>query len=188
MARKHRDQYETHPEQVDALMNHAPVIGWRSNVILEPFVGTGAIVNRLYECDAFDRDNVIVYTNDIDEKFEATFHMDATKEKFWLGLPDIDWIVTNPPYSHVDEILPFAWESCMEGMAMLLGLNILEPTGGRGDWLKHHPPTSLLIFGSPRPRYLDKGTFFITTAWFVWDKHKGPGTCQIRFLPGWKDV
>ncbi len=186
MARKKNDQYETHPEQVDILIDRVPQIPWRCGVILEPFVGTGAIMDRVYASDMFP-DDLEVITNDIDEKFPATFNMDATEPEFWLGLPDVDWIVTNPPYSHVDEILPMAYDACFEGMAMLLGLNILEPTRGRGEWLAKHPPHHLLIFGSPRPRYLDKGTFFITTAWFVWDKHEECGKCNIKFLTEWKD-
>lgn len=144
-------------------------------VILEPCNGKGDI-SRLFP-------NVV--TNDIVSG--SDYQLDATLKESWNQFPEIDWVVTNPPFVHAPIILPLAYEKAKSGVISLLRLSYLEPCANRAAWLKKHPPTQLLIV-SPRPQYRSdtKGSDSVTSAWFFWEKEKLEGNTKIVFCNDWK--
>lgn len=97
-----------------------------------------------------------VYEGDISSR---VFHFDATSYDHWEGYEAIDYVITNPPFSKVMDILPLAKENSRYGVAMLLGLNFLEPRKNRVDWLIENPISKIILISGDGK-----------TAWFVWDK------------------
>jgi len=162
MARRALDLYETGRAITHALLANEPIRG----SIAEPCVGNGKMARALMGEGRF------IVTNDINPEHEANFHEDATNPDATIWKRRYDWVVTNPPFSLAYPILQLAWQKADIGVAFLLRLTFAEPTLGRGDWLAEHSDsmTRIMPLGSPRPRFLDKGTDLATTAWFVWKK------------------
>src|SRR5688572_7789216 len=121
MTRRANDWYPTTAWATEDLLRHVDIRG----AILEPCVGDRSIANVLSE-----RLGGTVYTNDIDRRWSAHEHADATDPKWWaevLQAQAIDWVVTNPPFNVAAEILPLAFKRARVGVAMLLRLTYLEP-------------------------------------------------------------
>lgn len=163
------DQYPTPEWQTKALLRRVPITG----TVLEPCSGDrylSKVIARTIERP--------VITNDIDPKYDANHHLDATLPFLWSAVGNVDWVVTNPPFNVAMEILQRSYECARLGVAFLLRLSFLEPTeeSKRGDvtyperseWLAAHPPAKLIVL--PRWKYNaeSKGTDSCTTAWMVW--------------------
>src|SRR5574341_517790 len=133
--------------------------------VLEPCVGAGNITNALR--DRIPR--VDVRTNDLDPKWPADWHFDATKPQgIWLR-DRYDWIITNPPFSAATEIVPKAVEVARVGVAMLLRITWLEPCEDRAQWLAKNPPKWQLVM--ERTSFRANGsTDSATSCWFVWSE------------------
>jgi hypothetical protein len=140
-------------------------------VVGEPCVGGGAIASLL---NVWPHTRGI-WTNDIDPKKQADYHLDATLSKSWEEFPNADWIVTNPPYSEfAAPIIKNAYQRARVGVAAFLLTSFLEPCDDRAEFLEKNPPNLVLVF----PRYCfrkDKrgirwATDNITISCFVWDK------------------
>ena len=180
MARKELDFYETPPPLVEALLSRVQIEG----TVFEPCAGDLAIARFFPGC----------LTNDIDSEKDTNMHLDATHRDMWwkyLNRPN-DWVVTNPPFSRAQEILPHAFAWAEKGVAFLLRLSYLEPTAERGQWLHNHRGfLSHIIVFNPRPRFRrnKKGqlaTDSVTVAWFVWEKpHNVYIGTDIHFVKGW---
>lgn len=165
---------------------------------------------RVFECASGNLDMALVLemnelkviTNDLDQQWDADYHLDMTKKTNWESVVTqtgiCDWVITNPPFNSAMPILENAWNFCSVGAAMLLRLTFLEPTSGvgkEGNW-RHYPRkgwlqahrrnlSHLIIFGSPRPSFTDDGkTDSVTTAWMVWQKDHHAGT-DVHFIPDW---
>lgn len=114
---------------------------------------------------------------------------DASKQSYWDNMPDIDWVITNPPYIQptCSQIIEKAFEKANVGIAMLLRLTYLEPCENRAEFLKKYPLSDLLIV-NPRPKFrLDKkGSDNATVAWFVWKKSSFQGT-NIKYITKWNN-
>lgn len=174
MTRKDLDQYPTPVRMLDCLLPSLYLMdngrsGYlhSNHVILEPFAGDGVISNGLKEL------GYSVITNDADERYDCDYHVDMNGvDRLW----PCDWIITNPPFSLLNEFLPLALQSAHVGVAMILRLTALEPTtenGNRGRTLAQYADNMryLMTFGSPRPSYTADGRRdSVTTAWFVWIK------------------
>lgn len=133
--------------------------------IAEPCVGTGDLVAGRED---------VVWTNDIDETREATYHLNASTPGAWLEFPRAPWIVTNPPFNLAHQILTCALDFALDGVAMLLRLSFLEPTEQRAHMLNRRPPTRMLVL--PRISFTGDGkTDNVTCAWLVWSKLVEPG-------------
>jgi hypothetical protein len=164
------DLYETPDWMTAALLRHHPIAG----TVLEPCAGDGAIVRVLEPRAAI----AAVLTNDIDPRHAATFHHDACGAQFWAdpALTNIDWVVTNPPFTVAIHVLEHAVRCARVGVAMLLRKTFLEPTGkrgapkpaDRGPWLAAHPPTH--VIGLPRHKFRRDaaGTDSVSADWMIW--------------------
>lgn len=142
--------------------------------IFEPCVGDFALLNSFI--DFYSTGNVTTkfITNDIVEKY-GKYSLDMTLPESWEKIKQqegvIDLVITNPPFSDAFKILRNAYAYSTVGVIMLLRLTFLEPTGERKAWLQEYPPSFLRIYGSPRPKFTEKGTDTVTTAWVGWIKH-----------------
>ena len=151
------DFYETPKWQTEALRRRVQICG----SVLECCVGDGSLARMLPDCS--------VITNDIDEVRSADFHLDAANPESWSAFPQVDWVVTNPPFNAAMPILKAAHAHAKFGVIFLLRLSFMEPTKEREQFLSETPPNRQIIL--PRWSYKQNGsTDCVTTAWFVWTK------------------
>lgn len=172
MPRRRLDQYETPPHYVAPLLTH---IGSLEGLTLyEPCVGAGHIAQLLHGYQ-------YLCTNDIDRDREATIHQDARTEAAWPCYDpadpwQIDWTITNPPFSDALAILQHALVSS-HNVAFLARLSFLEPTESRGAFWAKHPPTGVIVLPRYSFRKNDQGkrqTDSVTCCWVIWEAGKPP--------------
>jgi hypothetical protein len=166
----------------------SPIVGR----LVEPCVGDGAILKaaalRPLE---FGVTNTWL-TNDLDPRWPAEYHRDATEEGLWTmarahhGL--LDWAVSNPPFTPALAIIEQAIAHARVGVAMHLRASIHEvlKTGTRRTWMTRFPPTGLLWlprFAYQRSKTTGKWTTdSVCACWVVW--LKDPAAPQfIRYAP-----
>lgn len=138
--------------------------------VLECCVGDWAIASVIKQRFS----NIELFTNDIDPNRKADFHLDATQPKSWKKFPEVDWIVTNPPYGeHCAPIIKNALAYAQVGIVMFSRMTFLEPWDDRADWLDQNPPTFTLAL----PRYAfrknkhDKWAYDSAAVWGIcWRK------------------
>ena len=167
MPRRKLDQYFTPEAAVTELLARAPIIS-PHHIVLEPCSGMGSIAVPLI-CHGCS-----VLTNDVDPAMPADEHADMTLEENWAR-HEVDWFVSNPPFSKAHIIVPYAVRYARIGAAMLLRLSFLEPTEDRqprGEFLERRPPDMQIVL--PRISFTGDGkTDSVTCAWFVWLKEMG---------------
>jgi len=157
--RRENDFYPTPGWATRELLKRQEMGGY----IVEPCNGDGDITREL------DQAGLMVMTNDLDRNRQAASHEDATDWRFWDGLSVCHWVVSNPPFSVADKIVPMAFRRATMGVAMLLRISYLEPCEGRGAWLAMYPPTRLIVL--PRISFTGDGnTDLATCAWYVWER------------------
>ncbi len=158
-----------------AIVNGKPTAVWAAQSlyrrlpviarVAEPCVGTGDLIAGRTDVE---------WTNDVDERRDATYHLNAASPAAWNTFPRVPWIVTNPPFDVAALILACALDHAIDGVAMFLRLSFLEPTEGRAHLLSRRPPTRQLVL--PRISFTGDGkTDNVTCAWFVWSKLVEPG-------------
>lgn len=119
-------------------------------------------------------DGEVIWLPSSIEPYDCDHYLDATRRELWQEA-SCKWVVANPPYSVLDDILEMSLQYASHGVAMLLRISALEPAIKRStrgysliaysDHLRYVMP-----FSSPRPSYTANGkTDAVTTAWFVWD-------------------
>lgn len=102
-------------------------------------------------------------------ELQADFHLDVTSLSAWLKLPEVDWVITNPPYNQAPEIVPLAYNHARKGIIMLLRISGLEPCDNRADWLASHVPNKIISI--PRISFTgNRKTDRASTPWYVWLK------------------
>ena len=180
MARNRLDLYETAEGVTCALLQEARYI---RGTILEPCAGPGRMASVLRRHPGVER----VITADVDPQHPVDYVCDATDPAAPVWALEVDFVITNPPFSQAPLILPLAMQAAKIGVAFLLRVTYNEPVGNRAEWLqanadhmRHHMP-----FGSPRPNFKVEGTDWATVSWFVWLKHwtwKGRGVHPPPFV------
>lgn len=142
-----------------------PIIGgaW------EPYAGGGAFCRALVGHGAY------VFASDIDPAAPAlgsTLSRLADASKGWpLEGPRPDWIVSNPPFSVLDEHLPVLLATAQVGVAMLLIGQWLAP--GARDWLWQGALPDEILWLRERvafegPGRNGKDTDSREYAWIIW--------------------
>jgi hypothetical protein len=107
------------------------------------------------------RDSALIKTVHTNEQ-----NLDPSKKNSWHEFPQVDWVVTHPPFIDANRIIPTAVDHVRTGVAALLRLSFLEPTYERQDFLSRTPPTKLIVL--PRINATDS----LTSAWFIWRKNR----------------
>lgn len=142
----------------------------------EPCVGRGDLITK--------RSGAPDWTNDVDAAREATFHRNAASVGEWDSFPDVEWIVTNPPFCVAHHVLRHALAFMRRrpsgiGVAMLLRLSFLEPCEDRRGLLEMDPPNRLIVL--PRISFTGDGhTDNLTCAWMVWSSEVEPGIEVVK--------
>ena len=177
MPRRVLDSYETPPHYVHPLL---ALIGPLAGLsVYEPCVGKWHLARFLNEARH-------LATNDIDPACAADMHYDARSERAWPPAPiidrndQIDWTITNPPFSDELTILQHALY-CSRNVAFLARLSFLEPTRSRIEFWCRHPPTDVIVLPRYSFRLNDLGkrqTDSVTCCWLVW--REGRPAC-LRF-------
>jgi hypothetical protein len=154
----------------------------------EPCVGDGALV-RILKAEYQRR----WITNDIDPRWQAQYHWDATDAGLWSTVTidhgAMDWTVSNPAFTPAIKITDHAIRVSRVGVAMHLRVSIHEvlKTGLRRTWMAEHPPTGILYlprFAYQRSKKTGKWTTDSAAAcWCVWYRELRPQF--IRYAPEW---
>lgn len=171
--RQQNDFYKTPALLTQALLDKVDIKG----MVFEPCSGDGAIVDVL---KTYRRHRTTLQS---DLTWDDAMPRDATTQVFWEKWqskfirhfpPNLEWVVTNPPFNQAHLILPLALEYCSVGVAMLLRNSYSEPCRNRCDWLIDHADQQRyrLDVGSPRPKFRKDGkrSDLASVAWFVWLK------------------
>lgn len=159
-----------------------PIVGH----IFEPCVGDGAIIRASNALPAaVDR---MWVTNDLDARWPADHHMDACWPELYDVMGDVDWNVSNPPFTPALAIIEQAIAHARVGVAMHLRASIHEvlKTGARRTWMNRFRPTGILWlprFAYQRSKTTGEWTTdSVCACWVVW--MKDPAAPQfIRYAP-----
>jgi hypothetical protein len=170
MPRRALDQYETPPHYVAPLLELIGPLDGLS--VYEPCVGKWHIAQFLTGAR-------YLATNDIDPACAANMHHDARTEAAWPAFDpvdewQIDWAITNPPFSDELQILQNALTHS-RNVAMLARLSFLEPTIERGPFWVAHPPTDVIVLPRYSFRNNDAGkrqTDNVTCCWLIYREGK----------------
>lgn len=177
LSERGNDLYESPPEAVRALLRAEQL----PRVIWEPACGPGVIVRTLRNAGH------IVYATDLVDYAspdQDRAGIDFLMERERLH-PDIQAIVTNPPFKNAGEFVAHALELCPM-VAMLLRLAFLESTK-RSPILDSGALARVHVFRNRLPMMHRAGQGITETerqtssalafAWFVWNRnHEGPTT------------
>ena len=156
--RRPKDAYYSPKSLVHPVISEIVMDG----VIFECCNGKGDISDVLREAGK------TVLTNDIDPDCASDLHNDATDPYFWNRV-EVDWVVTNPPFSKAAEIVQLAYEHAKVGIAFFLRLSFLEPCKGRVEFLEKYPPNEVYVM--PRISFTGDGSKdLVTGMWAVWRK------------------
>lgn len=177
MRRKH-DQYYTPTSATEALLDRVTISGQ----VFECCAGDGSIADVLRSRE------IKCWRNDLDQSMaKLDWVLDASDSKNWKNVwSGMDWIVTNPPFSHATRIVPLAFQHARVGIAVLLRKSYTEPCitrlSNRGPWLlKHKEHFSNQIF-LPRISFTGDGkTDNVACDWYVWTKEKVDG-CKVDWV------
>jgi hypothetical protein len=140
-----------------------------SGVVCEPTVGNGAILEAVQDFAA-----IRWVTNDIDSHWSADYHLDAAKPEFWETIGEVDWVISNTPWSLTFEIATLAIKHSRVGVALHTRASAHEvlKTGMRRTWMTEHTPTGTIWL--PRFAYQrsittgDWATDNVCGCWIVW--------------------
>ena len=159
--------------------------------LCEPCVGSGAILRGSGITQRTKASSYWWKTNDIDQYWSATSHINATGPRLYhlLGKDMIDWHVTNPPFELWQEIAAQCLDHAVRGVAMYLRISAHEVLKGgpRRSWLREHPPSHVLFlprFAHQRsPKTGKWATDSMSCCWTVWEKNAEQQV--IDYAPEW---
>jgi hypothetical protein len=162
-----------------------------AGTVYEPCVGSGAILRAQATVRDLLQPPAAVtrwVTNDLDPRWNADSYEDARTRAAWRH--QLDWTVSNPPFTPALDITALALEHSLVGVAMHLRASIHEvlKTGIRRTWMAQHPPTGLLWlprFAYQRSKATGKwSTDSVCACWVIW--LQDPAVPQfIRYAPEW---
>jgi len=163
----------------------ATVLGGKYRIagrVHEPCCGGHAIINAL------GGDDISWTSNDIDTRWVADTHADATLPgEAWPA--SCDWVVSNPAFSIALPVIQQSLWVARIGTAMLLRASFHEVlhTGLRRSWMRDNPPSGILWlprFAFQRSRSTGKwASDLVGCCWCVWLRD-----CRhqfIRYAPEW---
>lgn len=157
------------------------------DVILEPCCGDSAIAKVIKNCSH----QLHVFTNDIDDRQPADFHLDMTQPESWKLIERMtggfDWVIGSPPLAsepfpgkkrgnpigHL--FLGYGYMYARKGIVFLLRKSFTEPVSYRRQWLQSHSHEQFLELRLERITLRTKGrSNQIACDWYGW-KHGHTG-------------
>lgn len=173
--RNESDFYKTPESTVHNFLNSYNCNMNESN-IFEPCAGDGSICKVIKEkyptskiaANEIRKEERIILSNYCNIVTCQDFLQYST-----LDDSNIDFIISNPPYSIAQEIIEhcFKIKSFNTKIIMLLRLAFLESKKRYTFWQNH--PVSELYILSQRPSFTGSGTDATAYAWFVWNESSG---------------
>ena len=177
--------YETPRTFTKYLYTFLPFIGGQCADVC---VGSGAIIDGAQGVPASRPAQW--HTNDLDPRWPADHHLDASQSELYQRLGPIHWHIGNPPFTPAIEIIEHCLDHASVGVAMHLRASIHEvlKTGARRTWMAQHPPTGILWlprFAYQRSKTTGKWTTdSVCACWVIWLRDSSKGQF-IRYAPEW---
>lgn len=157
------DDYPTEPGWTKVLLERVNFHG----TILEPACGAGWMVQELQS-----HGHEVVYSD---------LERDGVDFLAYDG-PQVENVVTNPPYKFLDQFAAKALEVATDKVAMLLPDFALVGVNRTKDLWQAHPPAKLILVTS-KMKVLGKVSMF-PHVWAVWDTaHHGPTEFEWATVP-----
>lgn len=149
--------------------------GIDGRTVFEPCVGNGAILRAAKQVSHLGCAKRWI-TNDLDPRWKAQSHRDATLASTFERVGPIDFTITNTPFTLAVPIAAQAIAYSRVATALYMRASIHEPLkeGVRRTWFAEHPPSGIAWL--PRvahQRSRSKGiwsTDSMTSAWVIWIK------------------
>lgn len=171
--------FPTPPWATRALFEHVLPAVWdksyKADVILEPAAGLGHMAAVLDEyCDnVFASD---IYNYPMADGRDAFATRIATHDFLSEDHEcDVDWVITNPPFSLAHAFLARALTCASRGVALLLRIQWMEGQDRYKDVFTPTPPSLIAPFVERVPMceggYDPNGSTASMYAWFVWVKN-----------------
>lgn len=104
------------------------------------------------------------------------------------SVPDeVDMIVTNPPYKHLNAFINNALGCSTRYVCMLVRIQALTGQTRYGSLYSRNPPTKVAIFSDRVPfkvgQVVPKCSKMFDHMWMVWDKKSRGGDVQMSWIP-----
>lgn len=181
------DFYATPPESTKSLIKNYDFDSVKS--FYDPCCGQGHIIKVIEKYYP----NADFYASDIVNRGFGISGIDFLKfPPDRLPIPDngVDWVITNPPYSHALDFIEKSLVITNKGVAMFLKIQFLE-SKSRKSFFKRSPLKYVYVFserqnpyrnGLPyNPKTGKKWQSTICFAWFIWE-HGYDGEPVIRWI------
>lgn len=188
------DYYSTPTEEVENILNILD-IDFKDTIILEPCAGGGHMIKGIlnYTHNKGVPETKIIAT-DVQERetlpgimVHSGLQYDFLSDNYPL-IPDIDWVIMNPPFSTIEPFVMKSLEIANKGVIMFGRLQFLESEKRYENILKDNPPQDVYVYVDRVACYKNGDTTqkmasVQAYAWFIWDKikeHKGSQLHWIR--------
>lgn len=100
--------------------------------------------------------------------------------------PDVDWIITNPPFNLAQDFIVKSLRHARRGVAMLVRLAFLESDGRYDDLFSIRPPHLIALYSERVPMHRGRWVFDGSTAtaycWLVWRTDRAPALPGSAFV------
>ncbi len=169
--REKNDFYPTPSIATEELLKRIRLDG----VVWEPACGDGAISKILERELGYE-----IKSTDLVDRGYGIGGVDFLKE-----FDDVDWIITNPPYSLATEFAKHSLE-CARNVALLLKIQFLEGKN-RYSFFKENPPKEVHVFSYRlninKNGVSQKNSTMFCFAWFIWERG-WKGTTNLNWING----
>lgn len=181
MAQRHEahdslDFFPTPPWATRALCEHvAPVA---AHIVWDPACGEGDMARPLSEYA------IETFGSDVHDYGRGYLRHDFLQPYMPAGIPDAEWIVTNPPFRLGEQFIRRALDIASHGVAMLVRTAFLE-SRERYQLFSEKPPAIVAQFVERVPmvkgRLDAKASSATAYCWIVW--MQGQNDTRMRWIP-----
>ena len=192
LEREKTDYYATPTKEVENILSTLN-INFSCQTILEPCCGGGHIIKginnylqeknnhhvNLIATDMYSHPTILDFNYLIGEEY------DFISDNYPI-IKNIDWIITNPPYSIVEPFTIRALEIAEKGVVMLGRLQFLEGKSRYDNILKENPPSEVYVYvdrinclkNGKEPNHSSAQSY----AWFIWRKENNNKDTIVKWI------